>query len=63
MTKINPVAKALLQSRRRTQYVPNKKKHNRKRDKGTGYEYLLSEQDTRGSGRDALRQTRSEDDT
>jgi len=58
--KINPVAKALLQSRRRTQYLPDKKKYNRNRDR---HEHILSEQDTRGSGRDALRQARSEDDT
>jgi len=31
--KVNPVAKALLQSRRRTQVVPDKKKYNRKKDK------------------------------
>jgi len=31
--KVNPVAKAMMQSRRRTQVVPNKKKYNRKRDK------------------------------
>jgi len=30
---INPVAKALLQSRRRTQAVPDKTKYNRKKDK------------------------------
>ena len=30
---INPVAKALLQSRRRTQHVPDKTKYNRKKDK------------------------------
>jgi hypothetical protein len=30
---INPVAKALLQSRRRTQQVPDKTKYNRKKDK------------------------------
>ncbi len=61
--KINPVAKALLQSRRRTQVVPNKKKYDRKKDKGTGNEHILSERDGRGSSRDALRQARSEDDT
>ena len=61
--KINPVAQAMLQSRRRTQVVPDKKKYNRKKDKGTGDEYILSERDGRGSGRDALRQARSEDDT
>ena len=60
MPRVNPVAKALLQSRRRTQYVPDKKKYNRKRDK---HEHILSERDTRGSSRDALRQARSEDDT
>ena len=53
----------MLQSRRRTQVVPDKKKYNRKKDKGTGDEYILSERDGRGSGRDALRQARSEDDT
>ena len=31
--RVNPVAKAMMQSRRRTQVVPNKKKYNRKRDK------------------------------
>jgi hypothetical protein len=30
---INPVAKALLQSRRRTQQVPDKTKYNRNKDK------------------------------
>ena len=30
---INPVAKALAQSRRRTQSVPDKTKYNRKKDK------------------------------
>ena len=30
---INPVAKALAQSRRRTQTVPDKTKYNRKKDK------------------------------
>ena len=33
MRKINPVAKAMLQSRRRTTVVPDKKKYNRKKDK------------------------------
>jgi hypothetical protein len=33
VTRVNPVAKAMMQSRRRTQVVPNKKKYNRKRDK------------------------------
>ena len=33
VTRINPVAKAMSQSRRRAQVVPNKKKYNRKRDK------------------------------
>ena len=31
--KINPVARAMFQSRRRTQSVPDKKKYDRKRDK------------------------------
>ena len=31
--KINPIAKALLESRRRTQVVPSKKKYNRKKEK------------------------------
>lgn len=30
---INPIAKAMLQSRRRTQAVPDKTKYNRKKDK------------------------------
>jgi hypothetical protein len=30
---INPVAKAMLQSRRRTQALPDKTKYNRKKDK------------------------------
>jgi len=34
--RINPVAKAMMQSRRRTSVVPNKKKYNRKRDKNAG---------------------------
>ena len=33
MRKINPVAKVMLQNRRRTQVVPDKKKYNRKKDK------------------------------
>mgnify|MGYP003640701036 CR=1 FL=1 len=33
ITKINPVAKALAQSRRRTSVVPDKTKYNRKKDK------------------------------
>lgn len=33
INRINPVAKAMMQSRRRTQVVPDKKKYNRKRDK------------------------------
>ena len=33
VNRVNPVAKAMMQSRRRTQVVPNKKKYNRKRDK------------------------------
>ena len=35
VTKINPVAKALAQSRRRTAIVPDKTKYNRKKDKQT----------------------------
>ena len=31
--KVNPVAKAMLESRRRTQVVPSKKKYNRKKEK------------------------------
>jgi len=31
--KVNPIAKALLQSRKRTQVVPDKKKYNRKKHK------------------------------
>jgi len=30
---INPIAKAMLESRRRTQVVPSKKKYNRKKEK------------------------------
>ncbi len=33
ITKVNPVAKAMMQGRRRTQVVPDKTKYNRKRDK------------------------------
>ena len=33
--KINPVARALSQSRRRTAIVPDKTKYNRKKDKQT----------------------------
>ena len=36
ISRVNPVAKAMMQSRRRTQVVPNKKKYNRKRDKHAG---------------------------
>lgn len=35
-TRINPVAKAMMQGRRRTQVVPDKTKYNRKRDKHEG---------------------------
>ena len=31
--KVNPVAKAMLESRRRTQVVSSKKKYNRKKEK------------------------------
>ena len=31
--KVNPIAKAMLESRRRTQVVPSKKKYNRKKEK------------------------------
>ena len=31
--KINPIAKAMLESRRRTQVVPSKKTYNRKKEK------------------------------
>jgi len=31
--RVNPVAKAMAESRRRTQVVPDKTKYNRKRDK------------------------------
>ena len=34
--RINPVAKAMMQSRRRAQVVPDKTKYNRKRDKHEG---------------------------
>ena len=54
MTKINPVAKALLQSRRRTQVVPDKKKYNRKKEKGNAFEQEfrknLSKETTKGEG-------------
>lgn len=33
LRRVNPVAKVLLQNRRRTQVVPNKKKYDRKKDK------------------------------
>ena len=36
ISRVNPVAKAMMQSRRRAQVVPNKKKYNRKRDKHAG---------------------------
>jgi len=60
MSKINPVARAMLQNRKGKQVVPNKKKYNRKRDR---HEHILSKQTTKRGGRDALRQARSEDDT
>ena len=31
--KVNPIAKAMLESRRRTKVVPSKKKYNRKKEK------------------------------
>jgi hypothetical protein len=34
--KVNPVAKAMLENRKRKQVVPNKKKHNKKRDRQDG---------------------------
>ena len=33
ITRVNPVAKAMAESRRRTQVVPDKTKYNRKKDK------------------------------
>lgn len=52
--RINPVAKALLQSRRRTQVVPDKKKYNRKKEKGNAFEQEfrenLSKETTKGEG-------------
>ena len=36
ITRVNPVAKAMMQNRRRAQVVPDKKKYNRKRDKHAG---------------------------
>lgn len=36
ISKVNPVAKAMMQSRRRAQVVPDKTKYNRKRDKHEG---------------------------
>lgn len=54
MTKINPVAKALLQSRRRTQVVPDKKKYNRKKEKSNAFKQEfrenLSKETTKGEG-------------
>ena len=54
MVKVNPVAKALLQSRRRTQVVPDKKKYNRKKEKGNAFEQEfrenLSKETTKGEG-------------
>ena len=41
---VNPVAKAMMQSRRRTQVVPNKKKYNRKRDKDASKREQVSHQ-------------------
>lgn len=34
--KVNPVAKAMHESRRRTTAVPDKKKHNKKKDRQYG---------------------------
>ena len=47
---INPVAKALLQSRRRTQQVPDKTKYNRKKDKDNANQNRSNEerQDPKG---------------
>ena len=54
MVKVNPVAKALLQSRRHTQVVPNKKKYNRKKEKDNAFEQQfkknLSKKTTEGEG-------------
>jgi hypothetical protein len=33
ITRVNPVAKAMMQGRRRAQVVPDKTKYNRKKDK------------------------------
>jgi hypothetical protein len=33
VTRINPIARTLLQNRRRQQYVPDKTKYNRKKEK------------------------------
>lgn len=43
--RVNPVAKAMMQSRRRTQVVPDKKKYNRKKEKSDAVKQELR-QDT-----------------
>ncbi len=40
---INPVAKAMALSRRRSQVVPNKKKYNRKKEKANANKHQESE--------------------
>ena len=39
---INPVAQAMLRDRKAKQVIPNKKKYNRKRDKGKGKNETIS---------------------
>ena len=41
--KVNPIAKAMMQNRRRTQVVPDRKKYNRKKEKGNGFEQEFRE--------------------
>lgn len=52
--KINPIAKAMMQNRRRTQVVPDRKKYNRKKEKSNAFEQEfrenLSKEATKGEG-------------
>ena len=49
--KVNPVAKAMLENRKRKQVVPNKKKHNKKRDRQDGQRNSTISSDDYSDGR------------
>jgi ribosomal protein L21 len=50
--KVNPIAKAMLENRKRKQVVPDKKKHNKKKDRQDGQrnKYIPSDDYSDGRG-------------